>query len=213
MDTNEEDEALRAKVMLMWTDHTFTVNLKGLLQMVSQNNKEYPVLHQVHIWISVRFYNIKAIFYTSLQFYLAEGKDISLGVLHFEHHRETSTINYWSYGRVSHIEVNAENPQFCYVCCHNMTLSMKSGVYHVVGVRMSWQLVKELLVCVQLGKCVCEYVYTCLSGWVCVVNIRKHVRIVLTHQSPGSATVICIHGILTIIIIWLMYISLEPGGR
>ena len=39
-------------------------------------------------------------------------------------------FNHWSCGRISHIEVNVEHPQFCHVRCH-MTPSIKPGVYHV----------------------------------------------------------------------------------
>ena len=69
---------------------------------------------------------------------------------------------------MSHVEVNAENLQFCHVRCH-MTPSMKSRVYHV-----SILLSRNNELSVQLGKCVNEHVhmhYSCFSGWVRVVNV------------------------------------------
>ncbi len=97
--------------------------MKATTKILLQN---YHVFPQVCNQLAVNFIDH---FYTGLVYsYLAEGTGNVSGSGAFRALQRG--FNHWSCGRISHIEVNVEHPQFCHVRCH-MTPSIKPGVYHV----------------------------------------------------------------------------------
>ena len=81
--------------------------------------------------------------------YLAEGTGNTTGRGAFRALQRG--FNHWSSSRVSHIEVNVENSQFCHVRCHT-TPSMRPGTYHVY-ILLSQE--NELAVSVEIATCQC----------------------------------------------------------
>jgi len=84
------------------------------------------------------FCETDAVAFSSAHVYLASGAGRDVGKQEDTIGALTRGYTHWGSGRISQIEVNLENPMYCYVCS-TMSPSMKQGNYHMAVARKEWR--------------------------------------------------------------------------